>query len=233
MGVAITGTQYLWPGRTVPYVIDPELPDAGNVEAAILHWNQRTIIRFVPRASESDYVLVTRMPGCAVSDVGRRRGEQTICLADDCPVGSIIHELGHTIGLWHEHCRHDRDNFVTVLTKKIAQDSRPQFTIDTIDDKPTPTSDIGAYDFGSIMHYSQTSCAFIKGTPVLIPKQPLPAGVVQGQRDGLSAGDIAAVAKLYAGVAAAARPAPAPPATAPPAAARPAPAAGPAPVRRA
>lgn len=215
MGVAITGAQYLWPGRTIPYVIDPELPDADNVEAAILHWNEHTVIRFVPRTSETNYVLVTRMPGCAVSEVGRRLGEQTICLADDCPVGSIIHELGHTVGLWHEHCRHDRDNFVTVLLKKIDSDSRSQFTIDMIDDKPTPTFDIGDYDFGSIMHYAQTSCAFIPGTPVLIPKAPLRPGVVQGQREGLSPDDIAAVAALYAGVPAAAGPEPAAPAPGP------------------
>ena len=203
MGVAITGAQFLWPERTIPYVIDPALPDADNVEAAILHWNDNSVIRFVPRTAETDYVLVTRMPGCAVSDVGRRGGEQTICLADDCPIGSIIHELGHTVGLWHEHCRHDRDNFVDVLLKKIDADSRSQFTIDSIDDKPTPTFDIGDYDFGSIMHYSETACAFIEGTPVLIPKQPLPAGVVQGQRNGLSPGDIAAVGELYASVPAA------------------------------
>ena len=197
MGVAISGTQYLWPERTVPYVIDPQLPDVDEVKAAILHWNQRSVMRFVPRDSEPDYVLVTRIPGCAISDVGRRGGEQKVCLADDCPVGSIIHELGHTVGLWHEHCRHDRDQFVTVLLDQIEEDSLENFTIDSIAEKPTPTFDVGDYDFGSIMHYSETACAFIEGTPVLIPKVPLPPGVVQGQRDGLSPGDLAAVEEMY------------------------------------
>lgn len=200
MGVAITGAQYLWPARTIPYVIDPQLPDSDNVEAAILHWNQHTVIHFVPRAAEPDYVLVTRIPGYAISDVGRRGGEQKVCLADDCPVGTIIHELGHTVGLWHEHCRHDRDTFVTVLLDQIAEESVQQFTIDSIADTPTATFDIDAYDFGSIMHYPETACAFIDGTPVLIPKVPLPPGVVQGQLDGLSPGDIAAVEKLYENV---------------------------------
>lgn len=200
MGVAISGAQYLWPGRTIPYVIDPELPDADEVEAAILHWNQRSVMWFVPRAAQPDYVLVTRIPGCAISAVGRRGGEQTVCLADDCPVGSIIHELGHTVGLWHEHCRHDRDDFVTVLLDQIDWDSLQNFTIDWIADQPAPTFNLGDYDFGSIMHYSETACAFIEGTPVLIPKAPLPPGVVQGQRDALSPGDIAAVETLYEGV---------------------------------
>jgi hypothetical protein len=209
MGVAITGAQYLWPGRTIPYVIDPQLTDAAVVAAAILHWNQHSVIRFVPRAAETDYVLITRIEGCAISDIGRRGGQQTICLADDCPIGSIIHELGHTVGLWHEHCRHDRDDFVTVLLDLIADDSLLNFTIDAVGDEPMPTFDIGAYDFGSIMHYSETACAFIDGTPVLIPKAPLAAGMVQGQRNGLSPGDLAAVRSLYATVPAAPRPAPA------------------------
>jgi hypothetical protein len=195
--VAITGAQYLWPGRIIPYVIDPQLPDANEVEAAIDHWNESEVVRFEPRTTETDYVLVTRIDGCVISDVGRLGGEQKVCLADDCPVGSIVHELGHTIGLWHEHCRHDRDEFVTVLTEQIDEASLQQFTIDSIAEKPTPTFDVGDYDFGSIMHYSETACAFIEGTPVLIPKKPLEPGVVQGQRNALSPGDIDAVEQLY------------------------------------
>lgn len=197
MGVAIAGAQYLWPGRTIPYVIDPRLPGAADVRAAILHWNERTVLSFVPRSFEPDYVLVTRSDGTAISDVGRRGGEQKVSLADNCPVGSIIHELGHTIGLWHEHCRHDRDRFVTVLLDEIDEASLLNFTVDAIGEQPMPTFDIGEYDFGSIMHYAETACAFIEDTPVLIPKGPLEDGVVQGQREGLSDRDIAAVEKLY------------------------------------
>lgn len=197
MGVAITGAQYLWPGRIIPYVIDPQLPDADEVKAAIDHWNETNVVRFEQRTAEPDYVLVTRIDGCTISEVGRRRGEQKVCLADDCPVGSIVHELGHTIGLWHEHCRHDRDDYVRVLFDDIDDASKEQFTIDSIAGEPTPTFDIGAYDFGSIMHYSETACAFIEDTPVLIPKAPLEPGVEQGQRKALSPGDVESVEQLY------------------------------------
>jgi Astacin (Peptidase family M12A) len=204
MGVAISGEQYLWPGRTVPYVIDPGFADVAGVTAAVEHWNQNSVIRFVPRGTEPDYVVVINVPGGANSDVGRRGGEQQVCLGEGCPVGSIIHELGHTVGLWHEHCRHDRDQYVTVDFPEIDSGSVQNFAIDSIAGEPTPTTDIGDYDFGSIMHYSETACAFIDGTPVLIPKEPLPPGVVQGQREALSPGDLTSVATLYAGVAAAA-----------------------------
>ena len=216
MGVAIVGAQYLWPGRIIPYVIDPQLPDPDSVETAILHWNQTNIVRFVERVAEVDYVLVTRADGTANSDIGHRGGEQTVSLAANCPVGSIIHEFGHTLGLWHEHCRHQRDDYVDVLIEQIDQDSLLNFTIDAVGDQPMPTFNVSYYDFASIMHYSETACAFIEGTPVLIPKQPLPPGtvplppgVVQGQRDGLSPGDIASVAELYQSLPPLAGPAPA------------------------
>ena len=52
--------------------------------------------------------------------------------------------------------------------------------------------DLGAYDYGSIMHYPRK--AFSKnGEETIVPKHGEPIG----QRVGISAGDIAAVKQLY------------------------------------
>ena len=53
---------------------------------------------------------------CA-SRVGRLGGKQEILIGSvqaKCKVGNLIHELGHTLGFFHEHSRPDRDDYVKV-----------------------------------------------------------------------------------------------------------------------
>ena len=58
--------------------------------------------------------------------------------------------------------------------------------------------DLGAYDYGSIMHYPRTAFS-INGQDTVVAKHALPPGVVMGQRSALSAGDIAGVHAMYPG----------------------------------
>lgn len=196
MGLAISGSKYRWPNRTIPYAIDPALGCKDAAAAAIAYWNAKTCIRFVPRGGEVDYVLLYRLPGYALSDVGRRGGVQKIGLGDTSTTGTIIHELGHTVGLWHEHCRNDRDDWVTVDLSNIPAAKRGNFAKNNIAGVEAATEDIGAYDYGSIMHYADRDFAKVVEDPVLTLLH-CPAGVEVGQRKDLSAGDIATVAAMY------------------------------------
>lgn len=191
-GVAITGASYRWPGALLPYEIDPALPNQQRVTDAVAHWQANTNLRFVRRTAANasqypNYVRVFPGDGCW-SYVGMRGGRQDLSLADGCGFGAAVHEFGHAWGLWHEQSREDRDSFITVNWQNITPGQEHNFN-----QHITDGDDIGAYDYGSIMHYGMY--AFSRnGQPTIVPKQ---TGVTIGQRNGLSAGDIAAVHHLY------------------------------------
>ena len=88
---------------------------------------------------------------CCASYVGRQSAnlQQGVSLASSClRIPTILHELGHVIGFWHEQSRPDRDEYINVLTENIPSTRLSNFDIEeTID-----SLGVG-YDYNSIMHY--------------------------------------------------------------------------------
>jgi hypothetical protein len=182
----ITGVGFRWPGGTIPFTIDPALPNQTRVTNAILHWARNTFIRFVQRTTEAAFVTFRPSVSVCNSSVGMIGGQQFINLAAGCDLGATIHEIGHTVGLWHEQSREDRNSFVQVDFSKILPDEHHNFQ-----QHVTDGDDIGPYDFSSIMHYTATAFAITAGETTI--NSPVPIG----QRNGLSAGDKAAVGVMY------------------------------------
>jgi hypothetical protein len=217
-GVGIRGERFRWPDNTkkgeIPYTIEPNFPKQDRVIKAIQHWESKTRIRFIKRTDKNaqyypNYLTFMRYYDpthpheyfCA-SDVGMRGGQQGTEISDECTLGAVMHEIGHTVGLYHEQSRTDRDTFVKILWDNIEEVNKPQF--DKVDgtqrdsDGPIVGDNTYIYDLCSIMHYTKN--AFSKnGKPtieVLLPSTMSGCTSI-GQRVGLSFGDIAAIDRIY------------------------------------
>ncbi|MTB53980.1 M12 family metallopeptidase [Lewinella sp. W8] len=181
-----------WSGGVIPYHLPRNHPAKAEIEAAIQAVMAQTNLCLTPRHEHEDYVHFISQSGCS-SYVGRQGGRQDIDITTGCSRGSIIHEILHAAGIYHEHSRSDRDNYINVHSENIITAYEHNF------DKYAPGAiqNHGDYDYGSIMHYP--SSAFSKnGRPTITVKTPpATAGTTIGQRRGLSPGDIAGVNDLY------------------------------------
>uniref|UniRef100_A0A0R3RHF0 Metalloendopeptidase n=1 Tax=Elaeophora elaphi TaxID=1147741 RepID=A0A0R3RHF0_9BILA len=185
----------LWPGGKIPYSISPHYT---NLERALLaraikQYHDKTCLRFVPRSLyEGDYLFIGKVDGC-FSEVGRTNGVQVLSLDDGClEYTTIIHEMMHVIGFYHEHERWDRDDYINIFWKNIDRTAIDQFgKVDL-----TKTSYYGQpYDYRSILHYD--SLAFSKnGFPTMLPKQKGFATTIGNAKD-FSEIDLAKINRMY------------------------------------
>ncbi|XP_013791311.2 astacin-like [Limulus polyphemus] len=120
---AIVNRNQLWPGGVVPYVIDYSLSiQRGKIIAAMNQYHARTCIKFKERTTETNYVRMFEGQGC-YSYVGNIfRGGQDLSLGNGCIYpGTIVHELGHAIGFFHEQNRSDRDDYLIIYWDNIQR----------------------------------------------------------------------------------------------------------------
>lgn len=184
-------TNLRWPDNLMIYKIADDLPQKERVTLAISHWESRTNMRFKERTNETDYVLFAPGQGCS-SFLGKIGGVQRITLSTGCPTGTVIHEIGHAAGIFHEQNRKDRDQYVTINFENIREGFEHNFQT-YIQRGRSGAEYTEAFDFGSIMMYGPTF--FTKnGRPTITKKD---GSTYDINRFELSDLDIEGINKMY------------------------------------
>lgn len=197
------GPNRRWPGGVIPIEIDDDLvgrPAQTAIQTAVKRYADNTNIRLVPYDSDLHRKRIKFVSknftngACGTSGIGRPGGGvRKIRLRPSASVRCVIHEIGHSLGLYHEHSRMDRDDFITINWDRIRNGQKSNFNKHI-----RGAIDFGPYDCDSVMHYS--SRAFAKpGTtgPTISSRNPVDCLSVGGTK--LSDLDKKGLDRLYPG----------------------------------
>lgn len=150
-----------WPGGRIPVVMTGFTEEESfEIFQGMLIWEMASggAVKFVlPGKDEVDPVIITKtessFPGLVIGGAGYNPSRQKIIILETINKKIIIHELGHLIGLNHEHQRPDRDLYITInndvlncypsLIKLQFVFANPELY--QYDNYP--------YDYKSVMHY--------------------------------------------------------------------------------
>ncbi|XP_057316292.1 hatching enzyme 1.2-like [Hydractinia symbiolongicarpus] len=187
-----------WPSKTIVYEfaadIEKEIGAKQAIYAAINEYHRHTCLKFVRRTTQSTYMEFYNGQGCG-APLGYRSGRSKISLQGPAcwKKGSVMHEIMHSLGFYHEQSRPDRDNYVKILWDNITpKDMKSNFQkqpYSNVDSMNSP------YDYLSIMHYHKDG--FAKRGTLTIETLDKRFQDKIGQRDGFSPSDIKQINKLY------------------------------------
>ncbi|XP_015929785.1 astacin-like metalloprotease toxin 5 [Parasteatoda tepidariorum] len=190
---ARVGDHYRWPNARVPYVIDASLSKAHDViKKGMDDYHKNTCVRFVPKTDDdAHYLKIFAGQGC-YSYVGKIRGQQPVSLGRGCLFpGTVVHELGHALGFFHEQSRSDRDEHLIIYLENVQKSMQFNFN------KLPPRDNIlyNTFDYNSIMIYGNKSFSMNgKDTMVARNGQKLSDPY---NKPGMTKSDIERVNKMY------------------------------------
>jgi len=176
-----------WPYGWVYYTIAEDIPDQERITDAMKEWENKTDIQFYERTNEENYIHFIKADGCW-SYVGMQGNKQEIGIGNWGKTGNMVHEIGHALGLIHEHSRFNRDDFIIVNWDNILPDKSNNFEI--------YNTGIATQilDFNSIMMYPSHAFQKAANSPTLVK---LDGSTFSAQRDSLSTLDTDIISWIY------------------------------------
>lgn len=193
-GNAITDDRLRWTNGIIPYVIDQNL--SGNTELineAFQEYHNKTCIRFIKRTNQKNYIRIFSGEGC-YSYIGMiNMGAQDVSLGNGCmDKGTIIHNLGHTIGFFHEQNRSDRDDYIIIYYQNIQSGMESQFQ------KLAPQQNklYNRFDYDSIMMYGNKAFSRDGYSNTMVARDGTPLKEPYDKK-GLTFSDIQRIERLY------------------------------------
>ena len=157
-----------WEDGVIPYYLSGEFSneDLTDIEVAMASWESVCGAKFekvTPRSGAYGIIRVSENKW--YSTIGENNSSCYMHFsAEYSNIDVIIHELGHCLGLVHEHQRPDRDLYVTIVWDKIKEGKEFDFMIM---DNPLYEEHLFKYDYNSIMHYPPVSFS-IDGSETII-----------------------------------------------------------------
>jgi|GEM_PF-4696639 len=183
-----------WTDGKVFYEFAPDVTveNRQNFVEATEIWTSIANLEFIERTNEVNFIYITN-DNKNYATVGMAGGKQTLAMVSWGTQYVIVHELGHSLGMWHEQMRSDRDDYVTINIDNVDPDQRYNFT-------KRNTNNLADYDYQSVMHYgqfawTQNSLPTISVKPGYEKYTP-----ILGQTSYISAGDQLAAARTYGAV---------------------------------
>lgn len=196
----------------VPYYIDPRFTSTqrSTVLAAINNIQSQTCVKFVensgltgqPQIYFTNYPGVTSPGTCGQSPMGKTTRNtinlnfQSYCAQQGKMVGTVVHEILHSLGIGHQQNRIDRDKYIKVDWSNIDPQS---FDVYGHDEPSEGYTTFGVpYDYASVMHYGLYVGAEDTSRPAATPIQNPTLWLSRvGTANGLSANDKLLLQKMY------------------------------------
>ncbi len=106
-------------------------------------------------SSQINFYQNSREQKYCQSMVGRAGGRQEVDIGLGCHYfGTILHELMHVVGFYHEHSRSDRDHYLDIHLENVIEGKETNFRI--LSENENRLFNI-PFDYQSIMIYGETS----------------------------------------------------------------------------